>query len=111
MLMNTTDALATVSCSSTGACAGVCACSTCHVILEDTVYDKLPEASETEEDMLDQACKFQIVLVLWRHPLTLQSAVGLTHTSRLGCQVLMERKHDGITVCIPSATRNFYVVS
>ena len=35
-----------------GACAGVCACSTCHVILEQNVYDALPDASEDEEDML-----------------------------------------------------------
>ncbi len=42
-----------------GACEGVCACSTCHVILEDDVFDALQdadlEASEDEEDMLDQA--------------------------------------------------------
>ncbi len=38
-----------------GACEGVCACSTCHVILQDSVYETLPEASEREEDMLDQA--------------------------------------------------------
>ncbi len=37
-----------------GACEGVCACSTCHVILEDNVFDSLPVASEREEDMLDQ---------------------------------------------------------
>jgi ferredoxin len=35
-----------------GACEGVCACSTCHVILDQDVYDELPEASEDEEDML-----------------------------------------------------------
>ena len=73
-----------------GACAGVCACSTCHLIFEEDVYDELPEASEAEDDMLDQA--FQ-----------------LTHTSRLGCQVLVQRKHEGITVQLPKATRNFYV--
>ena len=39
----------------TGACEGVCACSTCHVILENSVYDSLEAASEEEEDMLDQA--------------------------------------------------------
>jgi len=33
----------------------VCACSTCHVILENSIYDSLDEASEEEEDMLDQA--------------------------------------------------------
>lgn len=38
-----------------GACEGVCACSTCHVIFDEDVYDELPEASEDEEDMLDQA--------------------------------------------------------
>jgi ferredoxin len=73
-----------------GACAGVCACSTCHVILPQSVYDGLPEASEDEEDMLDQA-------------------FGLTSTSRLGCQVILEKKHEGIIVELPRATRNMYV--
>ena len=41
-----------------GACEGVCACSTCHVILDDDYFDSLEEAeeiSEEEEDMLDLA--------------------------------------------------------
>ncbi len=75
-----------------GACEGVCACSTCHVILSKPVYDALPEASEIEEDMLDQA-------------------FGLTATSRLGCQVKLEEGHDHIVIKLPKATRNFYVVS
>lgn len=75
-----------------GACGGVCACSTCHVILQKPTYDHLPEASELEEDMLDQA-------------------FGLTATSRLGCQVKLEEGHQSITVKLPKATRNFYVVS
>eukprot|EP00607_Mallomonas_marina_P001516 CAMPEP_0182428256 /NCGR_PEP_ID=MMETSP1167-20130531/21803_1 /TAXON_ID=2988 /ORGANISM="Mallomonas Sp, Strain CCMP3275" /LENGTH=96 /DNA_ID=CAMNT_0024611027 /DNA_START=300 /DNA_END=590 /DNA_ORIENTATION=+ len=73
-----------------GACEGVCACSTCHVILEDEVYEALPIPSEDEEDMLDQA-------------------FGLTSTSRLGCQVTLEQKHDNLLVTLPIATRNFYV--
>jgi ferredoxin len=74
-----------------GACEGVCACSTCHVILESKIYDSLPEASEIEEDMLDQA-------------------FGLTSTSRLGCQIKLNKKdHDNMLIKIPSATRNFYV--
>jgi hypothetical protein len=76
----------------TGACEGVCACSTCHVILEDNVYDKLPEPLENEDDMLDQA-------------------PGLTSTSRLGCQVVLSNDLNGILVSLPSITRNFYVVS
>jgi ferredoxin len=75
-----------------GACEGVCACSTCHVILESTVYDKLPEPSENEEDMLDQA-------------------FGLKATSRLGCQVVVTAELDGMRVQLPAATRNFYVVN
>jgi ferredoxin len=73
-----------------GACEGVCACSTCHVILEPDVFDRLPEASEDEEDMLDQA-------------------FGLTASSRLGCQVVVTPDMDGIAVQLPAATRNFYV--
>ena len=75
-----------------GACAGVCACSTCHILLTRDVYDSLPEASEEEEDMLDQA-------------------PGLSATSRLGCQVILTDECDGITVKLPKITRNFYVVS
>lgn len=88
-----------------GACEGVCACSTCHVILEDDIYDSLQdeiedaegpnacqEASEEEEDMLDLA-------------------FGLTPTSRLGCQVKVRKSMDGMTITLPRATRNFYVVS
>ena len=35
-----------------GACEGSLACSTCHIILEKNFFDKLPEPSEEEEDML-----------------------------------------------------------
>ena len=73
-----------------GACEGVCACSTCHLIFPMDVYDELPESSEDEEDMLDMA-------------------FGLTETSRLGCQVIVSKEMDGITVEMPKATRNFYV--
>lgn len=74
-----------------GACEGVCACSTCHVIFEDEIFDNLlEEASEDEEDMLDMA-------------------YGLTETSRLGCQITVTKEMDGMKVEIPPATRNFYV--
>jgi len=79
------------SCIDQAMAVGVCACSTCHVILENQVYDKLPAPSEDEEDMLDQA-------------------FGLTATSRLGCQVVLTEELNGIRVTLPKATRNFYVV-
>jgi ferredoxin, 2Fe-2S len=73
-----------------GACEGSLACSTCHVIISDEFYDKLTPASEDEEDMLDLA-------------------FGLTHTSRLGCQIIMSDELDGLKVKLPSATRNMMV--
>ncbi len=70
-----------------GACEGSLACSTCHVILDQAWYDRLTEASEDEEDMLDLA-------------------FGLTRTSRLGCQLVMTEDLDGLTVALPAETRN-----
>lgn len=70
-----------------GACEGSLACSTCHVVVEPDWFEVLPEASEDEQDMLDLA-------------------FGLTHTSRLGCQILMTEELDGLVVRLPSATRN-----
>ncbi|OIQ76649.1 2Fe-2S ferredoxin [mine drainage metagenome] len=49
------------------ACDGVCACSTCHVIIREG-FSSFSPAEDEEEDQLDEA---------W----------GLTPTSRLACQV------------------------
>ena len=73
-----------------GACEGSLACSTCHVIVDDSYFDMLSEPTEDEEDMLDLA-------------------FGLTHTSRLGCQIIMSDKLDGLKVTLPAATRNMQV--
>lgn len=71
-----------------GACGGSCACSTCHVIVEEPeMFDKMEEPSDDENDMLDLA-------------------FGLTETSRLGCQVIMNKELDGLVVRLPSMTRN-----
>jgi 2Fe-2S ferredoxin len=70
-----------------GACEGSLACSTCHVVVDPDWFDVLPEASEDEQDMLDLA-------------------FGLTHTSRLGCQIIMTEELDGLVIKLPSATRN-----
>ncbi len=70
-----------------GACEGSLACATCHVILEQDVYNKLEAPEEAEEDMLDLA-------------------FGLTRTSRLGCQIILTQELDGMRILLPSATRN-----
>ncbi|TNE62014.1 MAG: 2Fe-2S iron-sulfur cluster binding domain-containing protein [Alphaproteobacteria bacterium] len=70
-----------------GACEGNMACSTCHVIVDRSHFDRLPEASENEEEMLDLA-------------------LGLTATSRLGCQVVIEADLDGLVLRLPRESRN-----
>ncbi|CZS89525.1 related to electron transfer protein [Rhynchosporium graminicola] len=70
------------------ACEGSCSCSTCHVIVQsEDMFDKMPEADDEENDMLDLA-------------------FGLTETSRLGCQIIMKPELDGLVVKLPSTTRN-----
>lgn len=58
------------------ACGGVCACSTCHVYIEQG-SELLSPASEQEEDILDKAFDVRI-------------------NSRLGCQAKAQR--DGLVV-------------
>ena len=70
-----------------GACEGSLACSTCHVIVDPADFERLADATEDEEDMLDLA-------------------FGLTATSRLGCQIIMSQELDGMTVTLPAETYN-----
>ena len=67
------------------ACGGVCACSTCHVIIREGA-GSIPEATESEEDMLDEA-------------------PGLELTSRLACQAAPNGTAD-VVVEIPGWNRN-----
>ncbi|MFZ1477227.1 MAG: 2Fe-2S iron-sulfur cluster-binding protein, partial [Sphingorhabdus sp.] len=60
-----------------GTCEGQMACSTCHVIIDKLWFDKLPRASEDEEDMLDLAS-------------------GARRTSRLSCQIDLTAELDGL---------------
>lgn len=68
------------------ACGGNCACTTCHVIVKSGL-NTLSEATEQEEDMLDRA-------------------PGLTPTSRLGCQAVVEDSDAEIIVVVPRYTVN-----
>ena len=70
-----------------GACGGAMACSTCHVIVDPGWFEVLKDPTEDEEDMLDLA-------------------FGLTKTSRLGCQIVMREELDGLTVTLPTGSRN-----
>ena len=71
-----------------GACEGVMACSTCHVIVDPEDFGKLPSASEEEEDLLDLAAH-------------------ATRTSRLACQILITDEMKSLSVRIPPEARNW----
>lgn len=66
-----------------GTCEGQMACSTCHVIVDEEWFEKLPDASEEEEDMLD-------------------FAAGVRRTSRLSCQIELTEALDGMSVTVPA---------
>ena len=65
-----------------GTCEGQMACSTCHVIVSPDDFDKLPPASDMEDDILDLAAH-------------------VTRHSRLACQIWLEEGWGSLTVRIP----------
>jgi ferredoxin len=71
-----------------GACEGVMACSTCHVIVDAKDFVRLPPASEEEEDLLDLAAH-------------------ATRTSRLACQIILTAEMQSLDVTIPPEARNW----
>ncbi len=70
-----------------GACEGVMACSTCHVIVGQANFDKLQDPSVEEEDLLDLTS-------------------GVRPTSRLGCQIVVTDELDGMELILPRSTNN-----
>jgi ferredoxin len=71
-----------------GACEGVMACSTCHVIVDKSDFEKLPSASDEEEDLLDLAAH-------------------ATRTSRLACQIILTDDMQTLDVRIPAGSKNW----
>jgi ferredoxin, 2Fe-2S len=63
-------------------CGGACACSTCHVYMDDAWREKVGEPSPMEEDMLDFAYEVK-------------------PSSRLSCQIKVSEQLDGLTVRTP----------
>jgi ferredoxin, 2Fe-2S len=63
-------------------CGGACACSTCHVYVEDAWRENVGEPSPMEEDMLD-------------------FAFGVQPNSRLSCQIKVREELNGLTVRTP----------
>ncbi len=62
-----------------GTCGGMAMCASCQVYVQSD--HELPEKSENEEDMLDQA-------------------FNVEDNSRLGCQIYLKDELDGLTVVL-----------
>lgn len=64
-------------------CGGACACSTCHVYVDEAWVGKLPAKDPMEEDMLDFAFEPDAA------------------KSRLTCQIKVTPEIDGLVVRMP----------
>jgi ferredoxin len=69
------------------ACAGIMACSTCHVVIDEMWFEKVGDACEAEQDMIDLA-------------------YSPRPTSRLGCQVVLTKELDGMVIRLPKGANN-----
>src|SRR5271169_6913074 len=63
-------------------CGGACACSTCHVYVDESWREKVGEPAPMEEDMLD-------------------FAYGVQPNSRLSCQIKVREEIDGLILRTP----------
>ena len=63
-------------------CGGGMACATCHVYVKEDWFNKLPEKTEGEDDMLDQAYE-------------------PGPSSRLSCQIIVSDELNGLVVHLP----------
>lgn len=70
------------------ACDGTCACSTCHVYIDEEHFAKLPKPTEDELDMLDLAIDVR------------------PKSSRLSCQCQVTSELDGLVATRPKEISN-----
>ena len=63
-------------------CGGAMACATCHVYVKDEWFDKIPNAEESEIDMIDMAYEPK-------------------KNSRLSCQIIISDELDGLEITTP----------
>lgn len=61
-------------------CGGNASCATCHVFLAEDIVETLPERSEDEQELVEEALGYQPT------------------RSRLSCQIPFDERFDGITV-------------
>lgn len=74
------------------ACSGIMACSTCHVYVTDKWFEKLNRVcpvTEAELDMIDLAFEPK-------------------STSRLGCQINLDKSFEGFEISFPEGSNNLF---
>ena len=70
-----------------GICGGSKACATCHIILEPAMYQRLESSMDTRKDSDEDNM--------------LDMAFNTKKTSRLGCQVILEKDMNDIEILVP----------
>lgn len=65
-------------------CGGSCSCATCHVYVDHAFVERLTPPHEMEDDLLNSL------------------AAARQGNSRLSCQIIIDQRHDGMTVRLPS---------
>jgi ferredoxin, 2Fe-2S len=67
-----------------GACAGSCACGSCHVYVDNSWLARLPPMSREEDDKLDEV------------------AAPVKRNSRMACRIVVTPQLHGLVINIPS---------
>lgn len=67
-----------------GECGGACSCATCHCYVDSKWIAEVGQAEGIEKDMLE-------------------SALNPNENSRLGCQISVESKLDGMIIHLPES--------
>ncbi len=65
-------------------CGGACSCGTCHAYIDVAWQDRVPQADESESDMLDYAFERR-------------------DNSRLTCQLIVSENLDGLVLHLPAS--------
>lgn len=65
-------------------CGGSLSCATCHVYVDEKWMDKLDTPPAIEVDMLD-------------------CAMDTNEQSRLSCQIILSKQHNGLIINLPDA--------
>ena len=66
-----------------GACAGSCACGTCHVYIDERYTSLLPPMTPEEDNKLDEV------------------AAPVKRNSRMACRIVVTPRLDGMVITIP----------